>query len=66
MKSPATLADQIEQHVGALTAVELAGILNIHRVTILKMAAKHRIPSFRIGSAVRFCPVTVATWLRTM
>ena len=39
---------------GALTAKQLAELLNISPKTIFKMAKAGRIPSFRVGSAVRF------------
>jgi excisionase family DNA binding protein len=48
-----------------LTAEELAGFLNISKVTIFKQAKAGRIPSFRIGTSVRFDPKAVARWLRT-
>jgi excisionase family DNA binding protein len=63
--SETTLADQIEKTGHALTAVELATILSVSRITIFKHAAAKRIPSFRIGSCVRFDPHAVAKWLRT-
>jgi excisionase family DNA binding protein len=46
-----------------MTADELAGILGVSRITIFKHAADGRIPSFRIGTCVRFCPQTVADWI---
>jgi excisionase family DNA binding protein len=36
----------------------------VSRITIFKHVAAGRIPSFRIGTSVRFCPKTVADWLR--
>ena len=39
---------------GALTAKQLAEMLNISPKTVFKMAKAGRIPSFRIGTAVRF------------
>jgi len=61
-----SLADQIEKIGRALTAEELAKFLSVSRITIFKHAAAGRIPSFRIGSCVRFDPRAVAQWLRTM
>ena len=58
------LADRIEKYEHALTAIELAKLLNVSKVTVFKHAAAGTIPSFRIGSAVRFCPQAVADWLR--
>jgi excisionase family DNA binding protein len=48
----------------ALTAPELARILNVSKITIFKQAKARRIPSFRIGTCVRFDPRAVANWLR--
>jgi excisionase family DNA binding protein len=60
-----SLADKIEALGHALTADQLASLLSVSRITIFKHAAKGRIPSFRIGTCVRFDPHTVAEWLRT-
>jgi len=61
---PSTLADQIERIGRALTAKELAQILSVSKITIFKQAKAGRIPSFRIGTCVRFDPRAVANWLR--
>jgi excisionase family DNA binding protein len=61
-----TLAEQIERTKGAMTAEQLAKILNVSKITIFKQAKAGRIPSFRIGTCVRFDPKAVAKWLRTM
>jgi len=50
----------------AMTAVQLAELLNVSKITIFKQAKAGRIPSFRIGTCVRFDPQAVATWLRKM
>ena len=60
-----TLADQIERCERALTAKELAFLLAVSEVTIFKQAKAGRIPSFRVGTCVRFDPRAVACWLRT-
>ena len=59
------LADQIERIGRALTAGELAKLLSVSKVTIFKQAAAGKIPSFRVGTCVRFDPRAVANWLRT-
>jgi excisionase family DNA binding protein len=66
MKSNLSLADQIEQTGHALTADQLARVLSVSRITIFKQAKAGRIPSFRIGTCVRFDPSAVANWLRRM
>jgi excisionase family DNA binding protein len=47
-----------------LTANELAEPLAVSRIAIFKQAKAGRIPSFRIGTCVRFDPKSVAQWLR--
>jgi len=49
---------------GALTAKQLAGMLNISEKTIFKMAKAGRIPSFRVGTCVRFDGKLIIDWLR--
>ena len=61
---PLLLADRIERIGRALTANELAEILTVSRITIFKQAKAGRIPSFRIGTCVRFDPRSIAQWLR--
>lgn len=64
MTSQQSLADLIEQTGHALTANELAAILGMSHQTIFRLAKAGRMPSFRIGTCVRFDPFTVARWLR--
>ena len=59
-----TLADRVERIERALTAKELAQLLSVSEVTIFKQAKAGRIPSFRIGTCVRFDPRALADWLR--
>jgi excisionase family DNA binding protein len=61
---PSTLADRVERIERALTAKELAELLNVSKITIFKQAKARRIPSFHIGTCVRFDPRAVANWLR--
>ena len=60
-----SLADQIERRGCALTAEELSKTLNVSKITVFKQAKAGRIPSFRIGTCVRFHPRAVAQWLRS-
>jgi len=64
MTSNLSLADQIAMTGHALTANELANILAVSHITIFKQAKAGGIPSFRIGTCVRFDPKTTADWLR--
>ena len=61
---PLSLADRIERIGRALTANELAEIFSVSKIAIFKQAKAGRIPSFRIGTCVRFDPRSVAQWLR--
>jgi excisionase family DNA binding protein len=61
-----TLAEQVERIEGAVTADKLATLLGVSKITIFKMAKAGRIPSFRVGTCVRFDPRKVADWLRKM
>jgi excisionase family DNA binding protein len=61
---PLALADRIERFGPAMTATQLAGLLAVSRIIIYKLAKQNRIPSFRVGSCVRFCPKAIAAWLR--
>jgi excisionase family DNA binding protein len=63
-REPLSLADRIERIGRAMTANELAEMLTVSRITIFKQAKAGRIPSFRIGTCVRFDPCSVAQWLR--
>jgi len=59
-----SLAERIERIGRALTANELAEMLTVSKITIFKQAKSGRIPSFRVGTCVRFDPRSVAQWLR--
>ena len=61
-----SIADQIEKTGHALTAEDLAKLLCVSKLLIYKQAAAGRIPSFRVGTCVRFDPRAVANWLRSM
>ena len=63
---PRSLPEQLENMVHALTAKTLAQLLQVSQVTIYKLAKAHKLPSFRVGTAVRFDPRAVAQWLRQM
>ena len=60
-----SLASRIRGMHHALTADELAKMLQMSRITILRRAKKGTIPSFRVGSCVRFDPAAISRWLMT-
>jgi excisionase family DNA binding protein len=53
--APTTLVEHMERTGHALTADDLAKLLSVSGTTIFKQAKAARIPSFRIGTSVRFC-----------
>jgi excisionase family DNA binding protein len=59
-----SLPQRIEGIKRAMTANEVAAFLAVSPITVYKMAKAGRLPSFRVGTAVRFDPRVVAEWLR--
>jgi excisionase family DNA binding protein len=64
MSDNLSLPDHLERLGHAMNARDLGKLLGVSPITLYKLAKTGRIPSFRIGSAVRFCPKTIADWLR--
>ena len=46
-----------------MTAPELAEYLQIHLSTVYRMARKHQIPAFKIGTEIRFHRDVIKKWL---
>jgi excisionase family DNA binding protein len=61
-----SLASRIKAIHHAMTAEELADLLSVSRLTILRRAKRGTIPSFRVGSCVRFDPANISRWLVDM
>ena len=61
-----SLASRIKAIHHAMTAEELADLLRVSRLTILRRAKRGTIPSFRVGSCVRFDPANISKWLVEM
>jgi excisionase family DNA binding protein len=61
-----SLASRIKAFHHAMTAEELADFLSVSRLTILRRAKRGTIPSFRVGSCVRFDPANISKWLVDM
>jgi excisionase family DNA binding protein len=59
-----SLGDFLDKRATALTVSEVAEILSISERQVYKLASESVIPSFRIGSSIRFDPAQVAAWLR--
>src|SRR6266568_2470922 len=60
-----TLASLVRRRRTAWTAEELAEVLSLSRKHIYKLAKKGRMPSLRIGGAIRFDPHATAAWLES-
>ena len=60
-----SLASVIRGRRKAWTAEELSDLLSISTKTIYAMVKKNRMPSFRIGSLVRFDPALTAAWMES-
>jgi excisionase family DNA binding protein len=60
-----SLIDQLSAIDHALTATELAKLLALDQTTIYKLATSGRLPSFKVGGAVRFDPGALGAWLRS-
>ena len=58
-----SIAEQIEQSTHALTAGELARLLNVHRLTIYRNVKAGRLKCFYVGASIRFEPSAVTAWL---
>ena len=54
-----SVLNEIESHQGALTVAQLAALLGVSKATVFR-----RVPGFRLGTAVRYCPKVVAAYLR--
>ena len=59
------LADQIAAMGQALTVQQLAALLRCSKKALYKMVKRGTLPSFRLGSMVRFDPDVTAQWLRS-
>lgn len=59
-----TLIQLLESKHEALNAKQIAELLGISKKKVYQMAATGKLPSFRIGKAVRFDAQDLAEWLR--
>lgn len=59
------LVERLEAGSSALKARDLAELFGVTQQHIYKLAARGVIPSFRLGTSVRFDPASVAEWLRS-
>ena len=58
------LPGKIEEIGRALTAAEIGGLLSWGRTALYKHTKAGTIPSFKLGTSVRYDPYVIAEWLR--
>jgi excisionase family DNA binding protein len=61
-----SLAEHIAAIPHAMTADDLAKLLRVSRLMIIRRAKRGNIPSFRVGKCVRFDPANISKWLVEM
>lgn len=57
-----SLADRIRAFDRAMTVKDVAKLFSVEKGTIYKRARSGDIPSFRVGTSVRFDPKALADW----
>jgi excisionase family DNA binding protein len=60
-----SVVEAIRGRQTAMGAEDLADLLGLTRKHILKLAKAQRMPSYRLGGAVRFDPGRIADWLES-
>jgi excisionase family DNA binding protein len=60
----ASIEGRIRSFGRALSVAELAHILNVAPLTLLRWVKAKRVPFFRLGRTIRFCPATISRWLQ--
>jgi len=62
--TPLWLADRLRSSDSAFSVVELSKLLNVTTLTIHRWVKAKRVPFFRLGRTIRFCPATISRWLQ--
>jgi excisionase family DNA binding protein len=59
----------IEQRIAswgkAMTAPDVAAVLNVSVKTIFKLTGKGTLPAFRVGNCIRYNPARLAAWVQS-
>lgn len=58
------LVENLEKHQHALKVSEVADLLQVSPMTIYRAAKDGSLPSFKVGSSLRFDPKTIIAWLK--
>jgi excisionase family DNA binding protein len=61
--TPLSLADRLRSSDSALSVAELSKLLNVTTLTIHRWIKAKRVPFFRLGRTIRFCPA-ISRWLQ--
>jgi excisionase family DNA binding protein len=61
---PLSLIDHLKTFQRAILPHELADLLQVSRLTVIRKAKRGTIPSFRVGHSVRFDPKAISQWLQ--
>jgi len=57
------LVDSLQGKTRALRVCDVARLLSVSERQVYKLAAKHRIPSFKVGNSIRFDALALENWL---
>jgi excisionase family DNA binding protein len=58
------LSNTVRERRTAMTVADVAEILSISQRQVYKLIEDGKLPSFRLGGAIRFDPHLLANWLR--
>lgn len=60
-----SVSEMLAEYGRALTSADVAKVLSVSERLVSQQATAGRLPSFRIGTAVRYCPKELSKWLDT-
>jgi excisionase family DNA binding protein len=63
-ETASVLVENLEQRQRALKVSEVADLLQVSPMTIYRAAKEGNLPSFKVGSSLRFDPKAVIAWLK--
>jgi len=58
------LIERLGQFQQAMTTEEVADLLNVSKLTVLRRAKRGTIPAFKVGRIFCYDPRTLANWLK--
>lgn len=63
-KEASILVENLERRQRALKVSEVADLLQVSPMTIYRAAKDGSLPSFKVGSSLRFDPKVIVAWLK--